>query len=103
MGNKYGIRNKDDSFKELIKNRNELKDAVEEFDPVYELRKKILLLRLDEGLSQEELAARAGMRQSVISRIENGESEPRIETVNRIAKALNRKVKIDLVWFLISL
>ena len=62
-----------------------------------------MLLRLDEGLSQEELAARAGMRQSVISRIENGESEPRIETVNRIAKALNRKVKIDLVWFLISL
>jgi transcriptional regulator with XRE-family HTH domain len=52
-----------------------------------------LLLRLDKGLSQEELAARAGMRQSVISRIENGESEPRIETVNKIAKALNRKVK----------
>lgn len=53
----------------------------------------MLLLRLDKGLSQEELAARAGMRQSVISRIENGESEPRIETVNKIAKALNRKVK----------
>ena len=97
MGNKYGIRNKDDSFKELIKDRSDLKDTVEGLDPVYELRKKIMLLRLDEGLSQEELAARAGMRQSVISRIENGESEPRIETVNRIAKALNRKVKIDLV------
>jgi len=97
MGNKYGIRNKDDSFKELIKNRNDLKDEVEGLDPVYELRKKILLLRLDEGLSQEKLAARAGMRQSVISRIENGESEPRIETVNKIARALNRKVKIDLV------
>jgi transcriptional regulator with XRE-family HTH domain len=53
----------------------------------------LLLLRLDEGLSQEELAARAGMRQSVISRIETGESEPRIDTVNKIAKALNRKVK----------
>lgn len=97
MGNKYGIRNKDDSFKELIKNRNDLKDTVEGLNPVYELRKKILLLRLDEGLSQEELAARAGMRQSIISRIENGESEPRIETVNKIARALNRKVKIDLV------
>jgi len=97
MGNKYEIRNKDDSFKELIKDRSDLKDTVEGLDPVYELRKKILFLRLDEGLSQEELAARAGMRQSVISRIENGESEPRIATVNKIAKALNRKVKIDLV------
>jgi len=74
MGKKYEIRNKDDSFKELIKDRNDLKDTVEGLDPVYELRKKIFLLRLDEGLSQEELAARAGMRQSVISRIENGES-----------------------------
>ena len=97
MGKKYEIRNKDDSLKELIKERNDLKDTVEGPGPVYELRKKILLLRLDEGLSQEELAARAGMRQSVISRIENGESEPRIETVKKIAKALNRKVKIDLV------
>ena len=97
MKKKYEIRNKNDSFKELIKDRNDLEDTVKGLDPVYELRKKILLLRLDKGLSQEELAARAGMRQSVISRIENGESEPRIETVNKIAKALNRKVKIDLV------
>jgi len=58
-----------------------------------------LLLRLDEGLSQEELAARAGMRQSVISRIENGESEPRIETVNKIAKAFIKKIEF---LFLIS-
>jgi len=38
-----------------------------------------------------------GMRQSVISRIENGKSEPRIETVNKIARALNKKVKIEFV------
>lgn len=99
MGRKkgYDIRDKEDSFKELIKDRNDLKDTVEGSDPVYELRKKILLLRLDEGLSQEELAYKAGMEQSVISRIENGENEPKIETVNKIAKALDRKVKIDLV------
>lgn len=94
---KYDIRDKGDSFKELIKDRKDLKDTVEGYDPVYELRKKILLLRLDEGLSQEELADKAGMKQSVISRIENGESEPRIETVNRIARALDKKVKIDLI------
>jgi len=47
MGKKYEIRNKDDSFKELIKDRNDLKDIVKGLDPVYELRKKILLLRLE--------------------------------------------------------
>jgi predicted transcriptional regulator len=96
MKNKYEIRDKKDSFKEIIKDRKDLKDIVEKSDPVYELRKK-LLLRLDERLSQEKLAEKAGIKQSVISRIESGESEPRIETVNRIAKALDRKIKIDLV------
>jgi hypothetical protein len=38
MGNKYEIRDKQDSFKELIKDRNDLKDTV---DPVYELRRLI--------------------------------------------------------------
>jgi ribosome-binding protein aMBF1 (putative translation factor) len=97
MKNKYEIRDKKDSFKELIKDRKDLKDIVERSDPVYELRKKLLLLRLDEGLSQELLAEKAGIKQSVISRIESGESEPKIETVNKIAKALDRKIKMDLV------
>jgi ribosome-binding protein aMBF1 (putative translation factor) len=98
MKNKYEIRDKKDSFKELIKDRKDLKDIVERSDPVYELRKKLLLLlRLDEGLFQEKLAEKAGIKQSVISRIESGESETRIETVNKIAKALDRKIKMDLV------
>ncbi|MFW5790964.1 MAG: helix-turn-helix domain-containing protein [Bacillota bacterium] len=32
-----------------------------------------------------------------MSRIESGESEPGIDTVNKIAKALDKKVKIDIV------
>jgi len=46
MGNKYEIRNKNDSFKELIKNRNDLKDAVEEFDPVYEFKEKDIVIKV---------------------------------------------------------
>ena len=94
---RYKLKDMSDSFKDLTKDKPELKEIYEGEDPVYKLRKKILKLRIDKGLSQDELAERVGTKQSVISRIENGESEPRIETVKKIAKVLDKEVKINLV------
>lgn len=46
-------------------------------------------LRLKKGLSQMELAERAGVKQSVISYIESGRTKnPRIDTLASIAKVL---------------
>ena len=91
------IKDMNKSIDELKNEKPELKEVFEGEDPVYELRKRILELRLEKGYSQAELAKKAGTKQAVISRIESGESEPRIDTVNKIAKALDKKVKIDLV------
>ena len=91
------IRNMSEAINDLIKERPELEEVIEGEDPVYQLRKRILELRLEKGYSQEELAKKAGTKQAVISRIENGESEPRFQTINKIAKALDKKVKIELV------
>ncbi len=86
----HRIRDMSSSIDELVKKRPDLKEVYQLADPVYELRKRILQLRLDQGLSQAELAERAGTKQSVISRIENGESEPRIVTIKKIARALDK-------------
>ena len=91
------IRNMSKAINDLIKERPELEEVIEGEDPVYQIRKRILELRLEKGYSQEELAKKAGTKQAVISRIENGESEPRFQTINKIAKALDKKVKIELV------
>ena len=91
------IRNMSEAINDLIKERPELEEVIEGEDPVYQLRKRILELRFEKGYSQEELAKKAGTKQAVISRIENGESEPRFQTINKIAKALDKKVKIELV------
>ena len=46
-------------------------------------------LRLKRGWSQSELARRAGVKQSIISYIENGKTKnPRIDTLSAIATAL---------------
>ena len=91
------IRNMSEAINDLVEERPELEEVIEGEDPVYQLRKRILELRLEKGYSQEELANKAGTKQAVISRIENGESEPRFQTINKIAKALDKKVKIELV------
>lgn len=45
--------------------------------------------RLSQGLSQEQLAGRAGLHSTEISRLERGVRDPRLSTIVRIAQALN--------------
>lgn len=55
--------------------------------------KKIRLIRRKKGLSQEEAAARSGIHVSTFGRIERGEINAPLQTINKIAQAL--KVGID--------
>lgn len=52
------------------------------------LAQKLLRRRRAAGLSQVELARRAGVRAETINRIEKGKHSPSVETVERITKAL---------------
>lgn len=52
--------------------------------------------RLAAGLSQAELARRAGMDHTFISRIESGRTSPDVRTLQRLAKAIGCPVA-DLV------
>lgn len=48
------------------------------------------------GLSQAELARRAGMTQPQISHIEGGDSVPTLPLLTRLAKAMDASLTIDL-------
>ncbi|WP_409471582.1 helix-turn-helix domain-containing protein [Streptomyces sp. HC307] len=52
--------------------------------------------RRELGLSQAELARRAGMTQPQISNIEGGDSVPTLPLLTRLAKALDASLTIDL-------
>ena len=58
---------------------------------------RISELRKDRGWNQKELAEKTGIRQSNISRIENGSASPTIDTLARIAAGLGKQLKIDFV------
>jgi len=94
---KIELRDHDKATEKLYENRPEVKKKIEENpDPMLELQTQILELRLEKGLSQEELAKKAGTKQTVISRVERGANQPSIDTIQKIANALDRKVKIKL-------
>lgn len=48
--------------------------------------------RRDLGLSQTVVAARMGTSQSALARLEGGESDPRVSTVERYALAVGQEI-----------
>lgn len=57
-------------------------------DVVVLFGKNVRALRDREGLSQEELAFRAGMKRSYLSDLERGTRNPSVRALGRIAEAL---------------
>lgn len=84
-------------LKENLENDPEFKEIWEGNTQKRELVKTIIALRIKEQLTQKELAEKIGTRQSAISRLENGNYNPSVDFLYRIAKALNRKVEINFV------
>ena len=58
---------------------------------------KVAARRLDKNLSQRELAELCGTPQSAIARLERGGRPPRIDTLLRIAEALECELVVDLL------
>ena len=56
--------------------------------------KKITNLRTQKGLSQNDLAKITGIKQPVISRMEQGITNPRLDTVTKIVDALEYELTL---------
>jgi len=63
--------------------------------PEREYIKAIIAARIESNLTQGELAQRTGIRQSNISRIENGNSSPTIATLQQLASGMGKTLHIE--------
>lgn len=75
----------------------EFRQRWQEREAAYQLAREFLRLRKRQGLSQSEVARRAGLKQPAIARLESGAIKPTLETIQRVAHALGREVEISLV------
>lgn len=62
-----------------------------------QVKRMLIQARIDGGLTQKQLAEKSGIRQSNISRIENGDCVPTLATLNAIARGAGRRLKIEMV------
>ena len=77
-----------------FENDREYKEAKEKFGLILDIGDEILRLRIEKGWSQAELAERAGTKQANISRLESGLSNPSVNFLQKVAKALDTNAAI---------
>ena len=75
----------------------EIKKHYNEYGKQLEIAYLILGLRKKERISQAELARKIGTSQSNIARMEAGEQNFTIDTLQKISSAFNRDLKIEFV------
>jgi len=85
--------NHNDVKKTLLENP-EVKKEYDKMNVLYEIKKQIIKFRIEQGLSQKELAKKIGTKQSAISRLENDDYNPSIEFLDKVANALDKKLEI---------
>ena len=87
------------AFKEKALQNDDVKKAYDALSPEYALKKKLIAMRKEAGLTQEKLADIMGTKKSNISRLESFKSNmsPRLETLMKYAQATGHQLKIDFV------
>jgi ribosome-binding protein aMBF1 (putative translation factor) len=80
--------------KRLFDKDPEFESAVNDLEPEYEIVMQIIKARIEQNLSQKELAEKVGTKQAHISRLESGEYNPSLKFLKKIAKGLGKELHI---------
>ena len=94
MAKRKGVSWKD--VKEELLQDKEFSNAYKEIEPEYEVISQIIEARLEQKITQNELAKRIDTKQSNISRLESGESNPTISFLQKIAEGLGKELHVSL-------
>ena len=68
---------------------------MEEYDIDAEVRDLVISARSAANLTQKQLSQRSGVSQANISKIENGNYQPSLSTLKRIAGALGKRLVVS--------
>ena len=64
-------------------------------EPEFTIIQAIIDARKSAGITQQELSRRTGIAQADISKLENGNANPSIRTLQRLAAGMDMRVKIE--------
>ena len=87
------------AFRKKALERPEVAKEYARLSPAYELRRKLVALRQEAGLTQEELADLLNTKKSNISRLEsvNSSISPKLSTITDYAEVMGYELQIRFV------
>ncbi|KKP79886.1 MAG: Helix-turn-helix domain protein [Candidatus Levybacteria bacterium GW2011_GWB1_35_5] len=83
-------------FKKELLQDPEVKKGYDDLELEYSIIAQVIQKRLDRGLSQKQLAEKIGTKQSAISRLEGGNSNPSVAFLEKVSKALGGKLQVSI-------
>ena len=88
-----------EEFRKQALSKPDVKKEYDDLAPAYKLRKQLIKIRKDAGLTQEEIADLLHTKKSNISRLENVNStiSPKLSTIEQYAKAVGYKLELSFV------
>lgn len=69
----------------------------ENLQPEFDVIRAIVDARVSQNLTQNQLAARSGINQADISKLENGTRNPSINLLKRLAEGMGMALKIEFI------
>ena len=73
----------------------DLKKEYDALEPEFAIIQAMIDARKSTGMTQQELAKRTGIAQADISKLENGNANPSIRTLQRLAAGMDMRVIIE--------
>jgi predicted transcriptional regulator len=90
------MRTLSESLAERLKDA-EFKKEYNRLEPEFAVMQEIIDARAQLGITQAELADRTGIAQGDISRLENGNANPSLKTLQRLAAGVDKRLNIEFV------
>ena len=78
-------------------NDPEFKKEWDDIQPEMDVIRAMIDARIEQNLTQKELAARTGIDQADISKLENGTRNPSLKLLKKLASGLGMQLKIEFV------
>ena len=85
-----------DLLQEQLKD-SEFKKEWDDIQPEMDVIRAMIDARIEQNLTQKELAARTGIDQADISKLENGTRNPSLKLLKRLAHGMGMQLKIEFV------
>jgi len=86
------------TFNDALNERLSDPDFANEYnalEPEFIIIQAIIDARKHAGLTQQQLAERTGIAQGDISKLENGNANPSLKTLQRLAHGMNMRLRIE--------